>query len=218
MRRSLARQLCGVLLVLALALAIAAWLLHSDEPAYQGKRLGAWIDEVGKAQEEEGLAQVELRREMVTNVVRVLDRRALPCALRWLRESPGRWLYDEVQDRVERLSGGRIRLPERKDRRWEGVYVIQILGPAAEQAIPELAQMLTNEQTCDGAFQCLPAIGLASFPAISNAVAVGSSHVRYRAIQALGELGPAAEVEHPVAYGDQPNCPARSQLYAPRAG
>jgi hypothetical protein len=58
--------------------------------------------------------------------------------------------------------------------------------------------MLTDERTCYAAFRCLPAIGPASFPAISNAVAVGSGHVRYEAIQALGELGPTAEPSVPL--------------------
>jgi hypothetical protein len=173
-------------------------VLPSAGPVFQGKRLGAWMDEVDKAYDEESPTQLEFRREVLTNVVRSLDGKALACARRWLWDIPRNRLYDKVQDRIESASGGRIHLPEWKDRTWEGMYVIQILGPAAQPAIPDLSRMLTTEPTCYVAIQCLPAIGPAAFPAISNAVAVGSGQMRREAMRALGELGPAAEPSVPL--------------------
>jgi len=157
------------------------------------------MDELGAEQaEEERLSDVLRRREMLTNTVLTIGPEAVPCAVRWIRDRPRHSWYDELQFRVESASRARVRLPERKDRSWEALWIFQILGPTAKQAIPELARLLSDEYLCGHAARCLAAIGPDSVPALSNALATGTNQVRRMAAEALGVLGPSARATAPL--------------------
>lgn len=192
----------AVLLVAVLAVVI--WEgLREREPVYQGKPLSTWVQQGTEPQrEDESLEQVSQRWAALTNVVRSLGPNALPCAVRWLKENSHASLYDRIQSWVEETTRGRIRLPGQTDGSPDGLIIIQILGPVAQPVIPDLAGLLLDEHTCGWAAMCLAAIGPASLPALSNAVAVGSSRIRYQAINALGELGLAARPTIPLLSQD----------------
>jgi HEAT repeat protein len=190
----------GLGLLVAVATAGAVFLsLHPREPIYQGKRLSTWIEKLAAEQDEgESLSDVFHRQEMLTNTVLTIGPEAVPCAVRWIRERPRPSWYDEFQFRVEHALRARVRLPERKDRSWEALWIFQILGPAAKQAIPDLARLLNDEYLCGDAARCLGAIGPDSVPALSNALATGTNQVRRMAAEALAELGPSASATAPL--------------------
>jgi HEAT repeat protein len=156
-------------LLAAIVLVPACSTTRLREPVYAGKRLSSWMDELNREwKEDEPLAQVTARQEMWTNVVRAVGTNGLPLYLRWLGNSP----------RLQTHYGAQL--------------AIQILGPAAEPAIPDLAQLLKNEETANAAAECLSAIGPVAIPALIEAVTTETNRGRSAAIWILGEFGPAA--------------------------
>jgi hypothetical protein len=183
--------------VSAAGLAILAF--REYQPNYQGKRLSSWIDELSQPKgAEEDLAQAQWRWQTLSNVVRALGPRALPCAIRWIRDRPRGTMLDNLKWQIEQASGGRIRMASRRDRSNDGMLIFELLGTNGAPAIPGLARLLAGENTCGLAAQCLAFVGTASVLALSNAVQAGSSSVRCQAIEALGEIGPAAEPAMPL--------------------
>jgi hypothetical protein len=181
------------LLVAVVALGLVFLALRPREPAYHGKRLSAWIEDLSEPQRDmETLADVKLRWQELTNVVRAIGTEALPPAVAWIRDKPRESLYDEIQYRIENAFRARIHLPERKDRSCYAIWVFQILGPEAKPVIPDLAELALSEHTCYEAARCLSMIGPVAVPAVSNAVANGTGRVRLAAIDALGEIGHSA--------------------------
>lgn len=171
------------------------------------------MEELGRDQGVEvSLSEALRREEMLTNIVLTIGREAVPCAVRWIRERPRPSWYDEFQFRVESALRARIRLPERKDRSWEALWVFQVLGPTAKQAIPDLARLVNDEYLCGYAARCLAAIGPESIPALSNALATGTNQVRREAAEALAELGPSASAAAPLLLQTIRTAPAAASF------
>ena len=185
------RALLGLMAVAVLGLVVlAAW---PREPTYKGRRLSSWIDELGRSQEEgESPSDVRLRYQTLTNTVQSLGSKAASMAVAWIRDKPRKSLYDDIQYSIENALRARIRLPSRKDRSGDAIWVFQILGPTAKQAIPDLSTLALSDYTCGHAARCLSCLGPEAMPALSNTVVNGSVPVRSAAIDALAELGPSA--------------------------
>jgi hypothetical protein len=181
--------------------AFALWVGPSREPRYRGKALSTWFDEASfigwpdwhPDNPEPTPEDLHARHEMVTDAVRAAGVKAIPSALDWIRDVPGgQSPYERLRYWLEKASGGRFRLRLRRDRSWDAARVFQILGPDGRPAIPELAEMVSDEHTCAAAVMSLSAIGASSIPVLSNAVASGPDWVRSSAMFGLAELGPAA--------------------------
>lgn len=192
-------RLVLALLVAVVVLGLALLALRPRKPVYGGKRLSAWLDELGASQAEgESQAAFDLRRRHLTNVVRAIGAEAAATAVRWIREKPSKLSYQDAQYRVESLFRFRIHLPERNDRSGDAIWVFQILGPEAKPAIPDLAELVLSEHTCYEAARCLSMTGPAAVPALSNAVANGTARVRLAAIDARAEIGHSAAPTAPL--------------------
>jgi len=191
------RALLGLMAVAVLGLIVlAAW---PREPTYKGRRLSSWIDELGRSQEEgETLSDVRLRYQTLTNTVQSLGSKAASTAVAWIRDKPRKSLYDDIQYSIENALRARIRLPSRKDRSGEAIWVFQILGPTAKQVIPDLSTLALSEHTCAHAARCLSCLGPEAISALSNALANGSAPARQAAIDALAEIGPPAATTAPL--------------------
>ena len=172
---------------------------HTDEPRYQGKRLSAWMDELTaepkNISESESLVVEARQRESFTNVVRSIGTRALPYYLDWIENQPrGNSGYEKLTDWLEQISHYRVRLPKQRDRAYEAVWAIQILGPSAKPAIVSLERLLKVDWTCGEAAPCLAAIGADSVPVLTNALVTSTNtRTRYVAARALGDIGAVAK-------------------------
>lgn len=109
-----------------------------------------------------------------TNVVQAVGTNGLPYYLKWMVDS---------DDQLRRY--------------WAG-HAIVILGPAAEPAIPALADLLNKDRTGYAAARCLAAIGPAAIPAVMEAVETLTNRARAMAIEILGEFGPLARPAVPA--------------------
>jgi hypothetical protein len=149
--------------------------LRPSDPVYEGRRLSDWMDDLTNSwSEDEPSAKILARQQMWINVVRGLGTDALPFYVKGIQDT----------DHAARSYGSDT--------------AFQILGAKAEPAIPDLAGLLAHDKTANAAARGLVAIGPASIPALTNAVATLTSHQRYAAISALGQFGLSAEAAVPT--------------------
>jgi hypothetical protein len=147
----------------------ACSLLHPREPVYEGKKLSAWMVDLNRQwTEETQFAEVTARMQKWTNVVEAVGTNGLPVYLRYLQESP----------RLPTTYGAQV--------------AVQILGPRAAPAIPDLVRLLHKEESAFMSACCLEAIGPDAVPALIDAVGTTTNRGRDAAIMVLGELGPSA--------------------------
>jgi hypothetical protein len=159
--------------------------LRSHEPRYEGKRLSVWMARLSQEAKEGTSAEQGWTREATwTNVVQAVGTNGLPYYLKWMVDS---------DDQLRRYWGG---------------HAIVILGPAAESAIPTLANLLKDDRNCSAAADCLLATGPAAIPALTEAVETLTNRGRVKAILILGEFGPLAKPAVPILIqiikGDSP--------------
>jgi HEAT repeat protein len=76
---------------------------------------------------------------------------------------------------------------ERRDLAFKG---FRVLGPAAEPAVPALADLLTNAPTAADGALCLAVVGTSSVPVLLGAMDAPDPVVRSRAAAALGAITP----------------------------
>jgi hypothetical protein len=87
---------------------------------------------------------------------------------------------------------------EHPGRNYGSSLAFGILGPVAEPAIPDLVQLLQNNNTVRGAANALVAIGPASIPALIGVMGIVSNRSQYVVISALGQFGSAAVASSPI--------------------
>ena len=158
---------CGVMAALVFVPACSS--LRSHEPRYEGKRLSVWATELDTpSREEKSLSQMSAREATWTNVVQTTGTNGIPFYVQWLGDTND------------------------QSHKYRAERAIEILGPAAEPAIPALASLLRNDQASIVVANCLLATGPAAIPALTEAVETLTNRGRMAAITILGEFGPAA--------------------------
>jgi len=178
----------------ALVFVPACSSLRTKEPRYEGKRLSSWVVKLNTfTNQQVTSAQYAAADATWTNVVRAVGTNGLPYYFNWLKDEND------------------------QNRQYRSQQAIEILGPAAESAIPVLAGFLKNDQTAFVASRCLLAIGPASIPALTEAMETLTNRGQQCAIMILGEFGPVAKSGIPaliqIVQSDTPSaCPALQSL------
>jgi hypothetical protein len=173
------------------AVAIGAfWLWPSQEPAYEGKRLGEWLDE--------GMRLVPtpyVTNQSVGHVVKAIQaigNNAIPFLLRDMERKEPRWLqsvkrraYDlKLMDR-NRLWGERVN---------RSVWGFQALGTNAAPALARLLALHDGDSAVIGSAQAaLGALGPYAVPELEKRLHATDIDTRGRALGTLVSCGPAAE-------------------------
>ena len=162
-------------MIVALVFVAGCLSPRPKEPSYESKRLSVWAVETSTfANQEETSAQYAAAEAIWTNVVRAVGTNGLPFYLLWLGDAPNSF------------------------RQFRGEQAIEILGPAAEPAIPTLASLLKNDEAASYAARCLSAFGPAAIPYLTEAVETLTNRGRVIAISTLAEFGSVAESVVPV--------------------
>ena len=144
--------------------------LGPKEPRYEGKPLSAWVVSVdSETNPEESPAQYAAAEATWTNVVRGIGTNGLPFYSKWLRDF------------------------SKPNRQYRSQEAIEILGPAAEPLISDLAKLLKQDQVASSAARCLTAIGTAAIPCLTEAVETLTNRGQSIAISTLASFGPAAQ-------------------------
>jgi hypothetical protein len=166
-------SICGVTAVLVLIPACSS--LQTNEPRYEGKRLGVWMAEVNTfTNNGEPATQYEVASTTWTNIVCAVGTNGLPFYLHHIGDTT-----DEMKQ-------------------YRAEQAIETLGPAAESAIPMLASYLKDNRTAMVAAKCLLAIGPASIPCLVKSVETLTNQGQTCAMTMLGEFGPVAKPAIPA--------------------
>jgi HEAT repeats len=126
--------------VLAIA-SLGVWLLRPGgppEPAYQGKTLGAWLDDRRATPQ----GPVVLSDEAVA-AVRAVGAEAVPTLVYWLRQSDSS-LSRNAKIVLEWRLKLPFRVPTNQDNRMRAMYGFRALGSVARSAFPELTAIVLN--------------------------------------------------------------------------
>lgn len=168
------------------ALALAAWAaLYSGEPSYVGKKLSHWLRQLESSQGIESPAWQE-----ATRAVQQMGDKTLPKLVNGLQATDPSWRIEAVdwvrqvfdKDLSHRLAGGE---------RQRALMALQILGPVARPAIPEIATLLTNANPdlADAGFAALSAIGVPEcVPPLVETLTNANAILRPAAAVSLGLL------------------------------
>ncbi len=186
-------------LVAALASASGWFVLHTREPAYEGKPLRWWLEQMdarllGSGSEPQ-LSRFELEesRQRVTTALRAMDTNALPHLVRLLVTEDKPTAFSKAMDWInKRQNLLNTRLPGSPPWPAYAREAFRLLGSNATPAIPELAKLLQVERTAPDAMEALLSIGPAALPVFIQALTNQSDRVRGAALLMLGDLGPAA--------------------------
>ncbi len=134
-------------IVLATICAVVVWghlapAAGPSEPECRGHSLSYWVEQYT------GLRGTEAERADMQSAIREMGTNALPCLVDWLRNGPPRGTHSK----------------------FAAAYVMQLLGPSAAPAIPDLAG-LANDASHKGlastALWALQSIGPAALPAVT---------------------------------------------------
>ncbi len=141
--------ICRQTIVVGIAvLAIAAsgawwWPKSQDEPVYQGKSLGAWLDE----RHEPSPGSVVLTKE-AEEAVRVIGTDAIPSLMNWLRTSDSSDKH--IANMVVRRLGVPLRVPDSNEMQERAAYGLAALGTVAKPVFPEIAMIALKDARNEG--------------------------------------------------------------------
>lgn len=172
----------GVVVLFAIVFAVSHdW---NGEPVYQGKKLGAWVDELVSPKAEE--------QDAAADAIRQIGPKALPYLVEWIKPLPKpSKLQRRINGWLAEVPIGSLRLPEPPHRRGMAMRAFKVLGPVATPAIGDLEKRLGDPGWLVA--ESLAGIGTNSLPALNRALASQQETVRLNALIALGELGQRAQ-------------------------
>ena len=138
----------------------AVFSTRSADPVYHGKTLSEWLLFEYLGQDLEGEAEPALR-QIGTN--------AIPLLLDLVGTTE--WNKGRLAAKFKTAAGKRLPLRgiKAEDFRSMGLYAFQELGTNAESAVPRLAKLLRNEETCMEAAAVLAGVGPKGFAVLTNA-------------------------------------------------
>ena len=161
-----------VLLVLGVFRAVL-WLVR--EPSYNGTTLSEWLEERRSGNPE------------AADAVRHIGPRALPTLLQLLQQRQPKWKV-KANEWMEAIGlSRRFAFEDRTaSAQDDALWGLQILGPAADPAIPGLVRMLNNDPPMALlSAEALIAIGSQTLPYLADALTNRNDQVRLQTIWAL---------------------------------
>jgi hypothetical protein len=169
---------CATIL-LATGTSIVVKQNYFGEPRYQGMRLGAWLERISVISEARRTPMTDHDRVQLSqaqDAVRHIGVRAIPQLLKWADATNEIRLYSMPAYQMARIG-------------------FQTLGPAAQPAVPRLANLLTNKSPLlrGNALVDLAAIGNGAASALPSVLKCLTTdpvlYIRYWAAGLVGSIG-----------------------------
>ena len=206
MRRKLKVGL--VLAVVAVAFG-AFWFWPSQEPAYEGKRLGEWLDEGMRLARDPYVTNQAV--EHVVKAIQAIGTNAIPFLLRDMeRKEESRWLQSA------KARAYKMKLMDQTHfwswRLNRSMWGFRALGTNAAPALDRMLALLDDDGTPSGnVTAALIALGHVAVPDLVKRLRATNWVTSDRAAFTLKHMGPAAETAIPslVAMLDDTNTLAR---------
>jgi HEAT repeat protein len=175
------------------ALGLAFWLAPSREPSYQGRRLSAWLYDLG----------MESGDPNAIAAIRTIGTNAVPYLVRALSYKPSIVRYESFK--VANLvfyEALHLRKTPFVDPAWrwcEGAsHGFLTLGEAASNAVAPLGKLLGEPEVGWRASSALAAIGVPSVPVLTAALTNGSATARMSALWGLSFIGTNGRPAQPI--------------------
>ena len=169
-----------LLAIAVLLLVTVGWYLYATrEPSYQGKTLTEWLEEINPLIDAP-LTEPSSARE----AVRAIGKTGLPILLRLLetKDSP-------LKIRLETWAMKQSLVQVHFRRAWEIQYLgtagFLALGPAGQDALPELTALLQNTNSAGFAALSLGAIGPAAIPILRCGATNTNATLRIACLEGL---------------------------------
>ena len=181
--------------LLAVALLVGMFLAvrpSSHEPSYGGRPLSEWLLRYGTTP---GLPLVVGNPSETDQAIRHMGTNAIPCLLKYIQDDSPAWQKKPMVDINEfsrRLRLGWRWTDHRAVRASGAMVALQVLGPSAEGAIPELTRLMyqTNSRaTRDRAACALPFLGPKSVAPLLAVLTNQQAEVRPVVAHSLHPLG-----------------------------
>lgn len=170
MKRALKRW--AVRAIVAVIAGVVTWtLLQPREPGYKGVKLNIWLkrfDYVGSS-----LATFE-----PSEAVRAMGTNCVPFLLRRIQSKDSR-----LRQKLVALfpnQAFKLRHSSAQSRQWTAACGFWALGPRAEFAISELANLTTDPDYCFGAMSALSGMGAKAGPVLLQTLTNQNAQVRTR--------------------------------------
>ena len=167
------------------------WLWPSQEPVYEGKRLGEWLDEGMELASDPYVTNQAVGR--VVKAVQAIGTNAIPFLLRDMeRKEEPRWL-GSLKTRAYKLK------LTHQPRFWSwrvnrSVWGFQALGTNAAPALERLLALHDGDSLVTGSVQAaVAALGPCGVPELEKRLHSTNIATRNRALGTLVRVGPAAE-------------------------
>ena len=176
---------------------LATWILRSRErrePVYQGKTLSVWLNDLNRS------FRYPVLSDPAAEAVRQIGTNALPFLLERARSKDSRFRgkLQEWFTNQSVIPVNRFHFAVAPYRHAEARWGFQALGPGAKTAIPELVELIKDEETADAsADYALGCIGSEAVLPLTNALTNDNPAVRYGASKALGMIGSEAKAAVP---------------------
>jgi peptidoglycan/xylan/chitin deacetylase (PgdA/CDA1 family)/HEAT repeat protein len=180
----------GMLVVTA---AVAFCLSWRPSLTYQGRSLRSWLGDL------DGSTQSLHARE-ATEAIAALGTNALPELVGLLR-NPDSPVRDFFRSLLGNRNAMRLGIKEEKELRPQALVAFHLLGPTAAPAVPDLEQLLEQEEAGNFAATALVAVGSNGVSCLVRAVSRTNAAVRLNAVLALGIASEQAQVVVPVLVG-----------------
>ena len=186
----------------------AFWLWPTQEPAYEGKRLGEWLDEGMRLAQDPYVTDQSVER--VVKAVQAIGTNAIPFLLRDMERKEPRWLGSaKTRAYKMKLMDQTHFWSWRLNRSMRG---FRALGTNAAPALERLLALHDGESLASGsAGAALIALGPIAVPELEKRLHATNSVTRGRAAGTLVFFGPAAEsaISSLLAMVDDTNNSAR---------
>ena len=168
--------ICGVAVCLI-------YLLFPSEPRAHGHSLSTWLSVVIARLDPSDQTYPDLSSADATNAIRQIGSNAVPILLSKLWSTDPTWKLSFLEWLREKdVIDLRSKWYNRE--RGEALVGIQILGPEARNAIPDLKHWLSDSNSTQIAAIALASLGTEGIPALREALSHSNAAIRYAAVNA----------------------------------
>jgi len=175
--------------------------LHEPEPAFQDKKLTAWLADLDTLD--------PAKHEAAGQAIRAIGTNALPVLIKILRAKDSS-LKHALSDLSEQYPFLPLQLTRAEARHGSALQGCRILGPLAGPAIPQIMPFLEGNRAVE-AVKVLTTIGPDTIQSLKSALTSESEAARLSAIATLGTIARQSNEVVPllIARLDEPNDPIR---------